>query len=444
MLDPKPSLPGPGGLDETISYQSGGIDKGFVDGFPHVDDLVHSRLGHYEVDDVIGHGSMGRVYRAVHLGLDRKCAIKVMNPGLLKAHPTIRDQFWAEARATANLTSPHIVTVHNLGSDRDYHYIEMEYVHGGLTLKEQIRRNGGLDPLAATIVTRDIALALSAAHDRGLVHRDVKPSNVLMTPNGRAKLADFGLVRHVDQIEMLSGRVAGTPTAMAPELFQGVPASPHSDLYAVGVMYYELLCARVPFESENISTLIQLHAHEPIPDVRTCDDRIPEIVQKAIAACLAKKPQERPDSAEEFADTLKTIIAQLRDSDLLIRESIEGLDCFIQGANEHYRLVFRLPSDRIQEVYIESITGRHQERLLSIFSVCAPADPTNHEFALRLNSELTHGALSVRNIDGRPMYVMTRTFNRDHVTTAEIRAALKEISRRGDWVEQQLTNVDVY
>ncbi len=443
MTQPHPP-PSSNRVDETVAYPPPSSSNAFIDGFPEHDDLVNSELGHYAIGKVIGNGSMGRVYAAEHLGLARPCAVKVMNPGLLVAQPAIREQFWAEARAAANLVHPHVVTVHNLGSDRGYHFIEMEYVEGGITLKEEIRRKGGLDPLAATIVTRDVVLALSAAHERGLVHRDVKPSNVLLTPAGRAKLADFGLVRHIDEAELLSGRVAGTPSAMAPELFQGVTASPYSDLYAVGVMYFELLSARLPYLSDDLTTLIQQHTHQAIPDVRNWDDRVPELIHLAITSCMAKRPEDRPASAEEFADALKLIISQLRDTDLLIRESLEGLDCFVQGANERYRLVFRLPSDRIQEVYIEVLSGRHQERLLTIFSVCAPASPAHHEFALRLNAELTHGALSVREMDGQPMYVMTRTFHRDHVSATELRAALKEIARRGDWVEQRLTDVDLY
>ncbi len=138
------------------------------------------------------------------------------------------------------------------------------------------------------------------------------------------------------------------------------------------------------------------------------------------------------------------MVYQLRDTESLIRESLEGLDCFAQGGNDHYRILFPLPHDRLQEVYVDASHGPSGERLLSIFSVCGPADPKHFEFALRLNDKLSYGSLSVRNVHGDAMFVMNRTFARDHVCAADIRAAMMEIARRSDRVEQQLTNADVY
>ena len=430
--------------DLTLSSRDDVLLADPDDGFPEVDDLVDRTLGQYRVHHLVGKGSMGRVYRAEHLGLVRPCAIKVMNPGLVAKQPQIRERFWAEARAVANLVHPHVVTVHNLGSDRGYHFIEMEYVPGGVSLGESLVREGPFEPVRASTVVRQVVLALDAAHQSGLVHRDVKPSNVLLTADGRAKLADFGLVRRLNELEVVGVPVAGTPTFMAPELFAGVPASHRSDLYAVGVMYYYLLSARLPFASDHIDHLIHLHRHEPVPDIRDLAPQVPELVAEILARCLAKKPEDRYDSAEELSADLKVAAFGLRDTESLVRECVEGLDCFIQGARDHYRLLFQLPNDRLQEVYLEVTQGRQGEGLISVFSVCGPADPNHFEYALRMNDKLTYGSLSIRNVNGQPMFVMTRTFAREHVYAADIRAALLEIARRGDRVEQQLSGVDLY
>ena len=222
------------------------------DGFPAVDDLTGRTLGQYRMGPVIGRGTMARVYQAEHEFLCRPCAIKILNPGLLARQPQVREQFWAEARVVANLVHPHVVTVHNLGSDRDYHFIEMEYVPGGISLKETLVREGPLEPIRASNLVLQVVKALAAAHGSGLVHRDVKPANVLLTPEGHAKLADFGLVRRHADPGLAGAKVAGTPSFMAPELFLGQPASPRSDLYAVGVMFYYLLSARLPFAADRI------------------------------------------------------------------------------------------------------------------------------------------------------------------------------------------------
>lgn len=414
------------------------------DGFPEVDDLVDRTLGQYRLGSVIGRGSMGRVYRAEHMGLSRPCAIKVMNPGLVARQPEVREHFWAEARAVANLVHPHVVTIHNLGSDRGYHYIEMEYVPGGTSLKESLAREGPFDPIRASSLVRQVVLALVAAHRSGLVHRDIKPANVLLAAEGHAKLADFGLVRHLSELELVGVPVAGTPTFMAPELFDGTAASHRSDLYAVGVMYYALLSGKLPFASDRIAELIQLHRDAPVPDVRGAVPGVPELVNAILARCLAKRPEDRYSSAEALAEDLETVIAGLRDTEGLVRDSVEGLDCFVQGARDQFRLMFPLPNDRLQEVYLEVTQGREGERFLSVFSVCGPAEPEHFEFALKLNAELTYGSLSIRNVNGQAMFVMTRTFPRDRIATVDVRAALLELARRADRVEQQLGDADLY
>ena len=432
-------------LDEsTVSYPIDPPSVDADDGFPEVDDLTGRTLGQYRIGAVIGSGSMGRVYQAEHEFLCRPCAIKVLNPGLMRRQPQVRDQFWSEARVVANLVHPHVVTVHNLGSDRDYHFIEMEYVPGGVSLRETLIKEGPLDPVRASKLVHQVVQALDAAHRSGLVHRDVKPANVLLTTDGQAKLADFGLVRQRSDAESAAIKVVGTPTFMAPELFDGSPATPRSDIYAVGVMFYYLLTARLPFAADRISRLIRLHRKQPIPDVRRLIPLVSDDLARLITRCLAKNPADRFTSARELAEALGVALAQLRDTEGLLRESVAGLDCFIQGARDHFRILFKLPNDRLQEVYLEVGPNRHNERLLTVFSVCCPADPRHHEFALRLNAEMTYGGLSIRDVNDQPMFVMTRTFPRGHVQPEAIRAALVDIARRSDWVEQQLTHADVY
>jgi serine/threonine-protein kinase len=432
-------------LGETIAYSAGEVVSE-PDGFPEEDDLIDQRLGQYYLGPVIGRGSMGRVYKGEHAGLGRPCAIKVMNPGLVARQPLVVDRFWAEARAVANLIHPNVVTVHNLGSDRGYHYIEMEYVPGGVSLKEKLVRGGALDPARSTDLLRQVALGLSAAHRSRLVHRDVKPANVLLTSDGQAKLADFGLVRRLGDRDLgVAGALAGTPTFMAPELFSGGQACPRTDLYALGVMYFYLLTAQLPFASDNLERLIRLHRKAPVPDIVDLAPGAPVEVASILKRLLAKRPDDRYASADELASDLEEVLGHLRDTESLVREAIEGLGGFMQqGGRDQFRIILPVPGDRLQEVYIEVIESRKRDRLLSIFSVCAPADPTHYEYVLKLNSELTYGGLSIREVNGQPMFVMTRTYPRGHVSPAEIRSAISEVGRRGDWLEQQLTTHDVF
>jgi len=443
--DPAPPPAGGGSLSETVAFL-GAEEPGEGDGFPEDDDLVGRLLGQYQIGPVIGQGSMGRVYRAEHTGLGRPCAIKVMNPGLIARQPQILGRFWAEARAVAGLIHPHVVTVHNLGSDRGYHYIEMEYVPGGVSLRRSLVREGPPEPIRATTLVRQVVAALGAAHRAGLVHRDVKPANVLLTADGHAKLADFGLVRRFAGGEDSGGGapLAGTPSFMAPELFAGAAAGPGSDLYAVGVMYYYLLSGRLPFAAGRLRRLIALHRHAPVPEIRGHVPAVSEEMAAILARCLAKEPAIRYADAAELAEDLDSALLGLRSPDDLIRDALAGVGGVVLGGRGRYRILLELPGGRLQEVYVEATADRLGHRLLSIFSVCCPAEPGHFEFALRLNAELTYGGLSLREVDGRPMFVMARAYPGGRATPEEIRAAVLEIAHRSDWVEQQLTRADLY
>src|SRR5262249_33695563 len=160
------------------------------------------------------------------------------------------------------------------------------YIKGGVTLRESLVREGPLEPMRAATLARQIVLALAAAHASGLVHRDIKPANVLLTPEGKAKLADFGLVRRLAGLAQGGAPLAGTPTFMAPELFQGTPASPRSDIYAVGVLLLHTLSGRLPFAAEHIGQLIHLHRAQPVPDLRQFAAAVPDALAEIVHRCL--------------------------------------------------------------------------------------------------------------------------------------------------------------
>lgn len=438
--------------DETVAYADlerthadhRDIDTVSDDGFPIEDDLSGRSLSQYQVGRILGRGSMARVYQADHLGLGRTCALKVMNPALVAKKPQVVDHFWAEARAVAHLVHPHVVTVHNLGSDRGYHFIEMEHVPGGRTLKEALIHEGPLPPVEATLLVRQIARGLGAAHQAGLVHRDVKPANVLLSADGTAKLADFGLVlKPADRAG--TWPLAGTPSFMAPELFRGAEANSRTDFYAVGVTYYSLLTGLVPFSATRLERLIHLHVTAPPPDLRQHLSDAPEALVRTLDRLLAKDPAERPGSAEELIEELSKTLAELRNTVALVEEVFEGLaQCFEPHGQDGFRLVVPIGEGRLQEVFVETVSNHAGDRLLIVYSVCAPALPEHHEFALRLNAELTHASLSVRSVNDQPMFVMSRAFLRHRMDAADVRAAVVEIARRGDWVEQQLTSHDIF
>jgi serine/threonine protein kinase len=273
--------------------------------------LIGQTLGKYRILEEIGRGGMGVVYKAHDTVLDRLVAIKVLAPHLTWDQEFVQ-RFRHEARAAARLKHPYIVTIYDVGQAAGHHFIVMDYLEGQ-ALSTLIRRGGPLPPERAVRILVQVAQALDYAHAQGLVHRDVKPGNVIVSPQDQATLTDFGVARSMEGTRLTqSGVMIGTPAYMSPEQVKGRPVGPAADVYALGVVTYEMLGGRPPFEGDTPHVLYA-HAHEtppPLPQVnRKVSPAIAAVVQKA----LAKDPTERYLSAGAFAAALQQAAGGIRE-----------------------------------------------------------------------------------------------------------------------------------
>jgi hypothetical protein len=266
------------------------------------------RLGPYRILAVLAQGGMGVVFRAHDPALDRPVALKALLPGMA-AVPGARERFFREARAAAALKHPHVVTIFQVGEDRGAPFLAMEFLEGE-PLDGRIRREGRL-PLAEVLrIGRQAALGLGVTHARGLVHRDVKPANLwLEAPDGHVKVLDFGLARAAaDQAHLTdSGLIMGTPAYMAPEQAEGKPVGPRCDLFSLGCVLYQMSTGTLPFRGKStIAVLRALALHEPAPVGELRPDA-PRELSALVAGLVAKKPEDRPASAQEVAQTLHAL-----------------------------------------------------------------------------------------------------------------------------------------
>ncbi|MBI2919793.1 MAG: serine/threonine protein kinase [Planctomycetes bacterium] len=273
------------------------------------DPLVGKSLGGCTVARRIGSGGMGAVYQGKHLGLDKTVAIKILPPELV-AHPTAIERFQREARAAARLEHPNIVQVLNVGQESGYNFIVMQFVEGE-SLGKLVHRRHALPWHEALRYVRDAARGLAAAHKVGIVHRDVKPDNILVTAAGDVKVADFGLARTVDSNLTLSttGQIMGTPDFMSPEQAQGQKTDARSDIYSLGATFYFLLTAKKPFAAETPVAVIIKHVQEDPKPIREVNPGIPESVANVVTKMLAKKPQERFFDCNELIAALDAVEA---------------------------------------------------------------------------------------------------------------------------------------
>ncbi len=259
------------------------------------------RLGdRYTVGGRIASGGMGDVYEANDDVLERVVAVKVLRPNASEEEVFAR-RFRSEALYTANLCHTNIATVFDYGEDDALAYLVMELVPGE-PLSALVQREGALAPGRVRSITAQAALALGAAHDAGVVHRDVKPANILITPDGTVKLTDFGIARAVDGSgQTLTGEVLGTPHYLSPEQALGEPATGASDLYALGVVAHEMLTGRRPFDKNTPVATALAQVNDPPPPL---PPHVPDELRALVEQCLAKRPEDRPASARELGERL--------------------------------------------------------------------------------------------------------------------------------------------
>ncbi|MBA4370725.1 MAG: serine/threonine protein kinase [Coriobacteriaceae bacterium] len=258
----------------------------------------------YRVTEKIGAGGMADVYKAVDETLGRTVAVKVLNPRYAQAADFI-DRFRREAQAAANLSHPGIGNVYDSGSEGDTYYIVMEYV-SGIDLKALVKRDGPLDPVKAANYAEQVCAALAAAHGYDVIHRDIKPQNILLQPDGRVRVMDFGIARVTDGDDLThTGSVLGTAQYVSPEQAQGRPLTPGSDLYSLGCVLYEMLTGRPPFDGDSPVAIALKQVNErPVPPGQI-DPRVPRPLEAIVMRALEKDPSRRYTSADEMRRELK-------------------------------------------------------------------------------------------------------------------------------------------
>jgi eukaryotic-like serine/threonine-protein kinase len=263
--------------------------------------------GRYKLEAKLGSGGMSTVYLARDTTLDRQVAVKVMHREMSEQADQL-ERFRQEARAVAKLSHPNVVAVIDAGEDGGHPYIVFEYVEGE-TLKQRINRIGALDVQEALAYAIEIARGLTVAHARNMVHRDIKPQNVLIDSEGRAKLTDFGISRQLEQDGMTAtGRVLGTTDYVAPEQAMGHPVDQRSDVYSLGVVLYEMLVGAVPFSADSQVGVAMKHVNEELPDVQQRRPELSAAAAMVVERATAKDPAERYQVVGEMIDDLSTAL----------------------------------------------------------------------------------------------------------------------------------------
>jgi serine/threonine-protein kinase len=407
------------------------------------DPLVGTDIDVYRVDALLGQGGMGLVYYAHHRDLHRPCALKVLLPQLAAQERDYVDRFQNEGRAAASLVHPNVITIHAVGEERGYYFLEMEFVPGR-SLKQLIVDEQRLSPLRATALAARVADGLAEAHRVGIVHRDLKPDNVLLTLQGVPKLADFGLAKRLrGRPDGLPEGLCGTPPYMAPELFQGAATGPATDVYALGITYFLMLTGRYPYSGSTLTSLMSSVLHEPLPNIRRIVPEVTLEMAECLGLMLDRNPANRPPDAIRAAQLLQAILGQTRDLDGMLTEAFAD-DPAVDWVREEarHRIEVRLPGGRRQVVFAESSAHGTAEKLLLIYSTCCDPQPAYYEHALRLNSEMSHGSVAIRELDGRSRFVVVDTYPRATVDSEEIRRSVHEVAARADGVEKLLTGLD--
>lgn len=269
--------------------------------------------GRYQVRSRIARGGMATVYLATDLRLERRVAVKVMH-GHLADDSQFKQRFIQEARSAARLAHPNVVNVFDQGQDDDSAYLVMEYLPG-ITLRDLLQEHGALTPEQTIDITEAVLSGLAAAHKAGIVHRDLKPENVLLADDGRIKIGDFGLARAASANTATGAALLGTIAYLSPELVTRGVADTRSDIYAVGIMMYEMLTGEQPYKGEQPMQIAYQHANDSVPPPSNANDQVPAELDELVLWATARDPEERPRDARVMLD-------QVRDTEALLTTAL--------------------------------------------------------------------------------------------------------------------------
>ncbi|MET8504667.1 Stk1 family PASTA domain-containing Ser/Thr kinase [Streptomyces sp. NPDC004787] len=335
------------------------------------DPLVGRLLdGRYRVDARIAVGGMATVYRAVDTRLDRELALKVMHPDLATDAAFV-ERFMREAKSVARLSHPNVVGVFDQGADGAYVYLAMEYV-AGCTLRDVLRERGALCPRAALDVLEPVLAALGAAHRAGFVHRDMKPENVLIGDDGRVKVADFGLVRAVGSATDTTGAVLGTVSYLAPEQIEHGTADTRADVYACGVVLYEMLTGAKPHSGDTPAQVLYQHLNTDVPAPSAAVPGLAVELDELVASATARNPEVRPHDAVALLAQAREARAALTDEQLdaeppLARPAAEGA-----GPEDRTSVIPRVRPLPVEHMPVASAADRTPVEHTSLLPVPEP------------------------------------------------------------------------
>jgi serine/threonine-protein kinase len=281
--------------------------------------LQEALAGRYSLEMELGRGGMGIVYLALDVRLDRPVALKVL-PEHMAKDPELRARFLSEARTAAKLSHPNIVPIHSVGEVDDFVFFAMAYV-AGETLGQRIRNKGPLAPSECTRIMREVGFALSYAHSQGVIHRDIKPDNILIEEgSGRALVADFGIAGIVDDSQEIEQEgILGTVEFMSPEQAMGGRLDYRSDLYSLGMVAYYALSGDLPFKSDSLATTLNHVRNTPVPPVGVVVSNAPRRLTRIVDKCLKKEPDDRFESADAFAEALDGVTAARKQIPVAVR-----------------------------------------------------------------------------------------------------------------------------
>ena len=404
--------------------------------------MVGSRLGGYRLEALLGEGGMGAVFLARHLDLGRRTAVKVLSPDKLAGNRDYHRRFRDEARTASALIHPNVVTTHAVGSDGDTHFIEMEFV-AGRSLQHHLERYQLSCEEAARLIGQ-VADGLAAAHRDGLLHRDLKPDNILLTHSRTAKLGDFGLAKplRLSRPGDLSYLV-GTPHYMAPELFRGESPGPAADVYSLGVCLFTMLAGHPPHRAENFEDLVHAVQTRPMPGIRDVRADVSLEMAECVAMLTEPGARNRPADGIAAASLIHSLLGHLRDVNDLVLQGVGDDPCVdIERTSGGLKLHVRLPGSRRQTILVDESQDPLAERLVRFSSVCGPADPQQFDRVLRMNGRIAHGAIAVRTLAGVDRFVMVDSYPAGTLDPEEVRRTVWEVAVYADELERELTGDD--